>query len=525
MAKEMLINVVEGEECRIAIVEDGTLEELYLERAGTARHVGNIYKGRINNIEPSIQAAFVDIGIPKNGFLHVSDVVPSAYPRRKKEAEETGEKKESRGRRPPIQEIFRAGDEVVVQMTKEGIGTKGPSLTTALSIPGRYLVLMPDLGRLGVSRKIEDEASRRELRELLSSLNPPPHTGFIIRTAGLGRSKRDLQRDLSYLVRLWEVVQSRVQSSKAPSEIFRESDLVMRTLRDVYTPDIETVWVDSETAWRRALEFMKIAMPRHAAAAKLYGDKVPLFHKYGLEEAIERIYDRKVPLEKGGSIVIDQTEAMVTIDVNSGKFRHGRDAEESAHQLNAIAANEIARQIQLRDLGGLILIDFVDMQKAENRRHVERVLRDAFKADKARSEMLHISRFGIIEMTRQRVQPSLERTAYMDCPACKGAGIVKNPESMALEVMRSLKLLMSRDAVATVEVTVHPTVATHINDTKRAALARMESENQKQIGIKSNLEAGVDQATYRCLDARGSEVRSGLPTASPHGESGAPESR
>ena len=523
----MLINVMEGEECRIAIVEDGALEELYVERAGTARHVGNIYKGRINNIEPSIQAAFVEIGMPKNGFLHVSDVVPSAHPRRKK-GPEGGEKKEPRNRRPPIQDIFRPGDEVVVQITKEGIGTKGPSLTTALSIPGRYLVLMPDLGRLGVSRKIEDEGARRQLRELLSSLNPPPHTGFIVRTAGLGRSKRDLQRDLSYLVRLWKVVQSRAQSSKAPAEIFRESDLVMRTLRDIYTPDITTVWVDSEAAWRRAREFMKIAMPRHAGAAKLYSDKVPLFHKYGVEEAIEQIYGRRVPLEKGGNLVIDQTEAMVTIDVNSGRFRHGRDAEESAHQLNVLAAKEIARQIRLRDLGGLILIDFVDMQKAENRRHVERALRDALKGDKARSEMLHISRFGIIEMTRQRVQPSLERTAYMDCPACKGAGIIKNPESMALEVMRSLKLLMSREAIATIEVTVHPTVATHINDTKRAALARMETENHKQIRIKSEPESGVDQATYRCLDARGSEVRSGLPATagdSHQGTSGAPASR
>jgi len=518
MAREMLINVVEGEECRIAVVEGGGLEELYLERASVERHVGNIYKGRVNNVEPTIQAAFVDIGMAKNGFLHVSDVLPSACPRRKKgpeaPAHAEGEAKgEARGRdrrgghRMTIQEIFRPGDEVTVQITKEGIGTKGPSLTTALSIPGRYLVLMPGLGRLGVSRKIEDEATRHQLRDLLAGLHPPEGMGFIVRTAGLGRSKRDLQRDLQYLVRLWKVVQTQAQSAKAPAEIFRESDLVMRTLRDVFTPDIETIWIDSDAVLKRVREFMTIAMPRHVDVARLYTDKVPLFHKYRAEEAIERIYSRTVSLPKGGSLVIDQTEALVAIDVNSGRFRHGRDAEESAHQLNLMAAKEIARQIRLRDLGGLLVIDFVDMNKTENRRHVERVFRDAFKSDKARSQMLHISKFGIIEMTRQRVQPSLERATYMDCPYCKGSGILKHPESLALEVMRHLKLLASHDGVAVIEVALNPQVADHMSNAKRASLARMEAESHKRIHIRTSADAGMDQITYRCLDDRRQEVR------------------
>jgi ribonuclease E len=514
MTKEMLINVVEGEECRIAIVQEGQLEELYLERASVERHVGNIYKGRVNNVEPTIQAAFVDIGMAKNGFLHASDVLPSAYPRRKKGSEgaeadpEAG--KEHRGHRR-IQDVFRPGDEVVVQITKEGLGTKGPSLTTALSIPGRYLVLMPGLGRLGVSRKIEDETTRRQLRDLLAELHPPEGMGFIVRTAGLGRGKRDLQRDLQYLVRLWKVVQARVQSSKAPADIFRESDLVMRTLRDMYTTDIATVWIDSEPVLKRVLEFMKIAMPRSVGAVQFYAEKVPLFHKYHVEEAIDRIYSRVVTLPKGGSIVIDQTEALVAIDVNSGRFRHGRDAEESAHQLNVNAAKEIARQIRLRDLGGLILIDFVDMQKTENRRHVERELRDALAGDKARSQILHISKFGIVEMTRQRVQPSLERSTYTDCPYCKGSGILKHPESVALEVMRHLKLLVSRDQIAVIDVMLHPQVADHINNAKRTTLARMEADTHKRIHVKSNPEASIDHASYRCLDDRGSEVRADLP--------------
>ena len=259
MAMEMLINVVENEECRIAIMRGSELEGLYMERASVQRHVGNIYKGRVNNIEPSIQAAFVDIGMPKNGFLHASDVIPRAFPDRLRK----DKAKKNRRHRQPIQEIFRPGDDVVVQITKEGIGTKGPSLTTALSIPGRYLVLMPHLGRLGVSRKIEKEPDRKQLRDLLADLKPSPDLGFIVRTAGLGRSKREIQRDLNYLARLWEVVKARAKSDKAPAEIFRESDLVLRTLRDVYNPDIQTIWVDSETVLKRVSDFMKIVMPRY----------------------------------------------------------------------------------------------------------------------------------------------------------------------------------------------------------------------------------------------------------------------
>jgi len=505
MTSEMLINVVENEECRIAVVCNGELEELYMERASVQRHVGNIYKGRVNNVEPSIQAAFVDVGMPKNGFLHVSDVIGRAYPSRLRKDKSKGKK---RGRRrDSIQDIFRPGDDVVVQITKEGIGTKGPSLTTALSIPGRYIVLMPHLGRLGVSRKIENEAERRKMREQLASLNPPPDLGFIVRTAGQGRNKRDIRGDLNYLIRLWKVVKSRAKSEKAPAEIFRESDLVLRTLRDVYTPDIQTIWADSEAVLRRARDFMKIVMPRYQKRAKLYEGDVPIFHKYGIEEAIERVYSRTVPLPRGGGLVIDQTEALVAIDVNSGSFRHGRDAEESAHQLNLMAADEIARQIRLRDLGGLLLIDFVDMEKAQNRRHVEKVFRDAFKTDRARSQMARLSKFGIIEMTRQRVQPSLERTTYIDCPHCKGAGIIKSSESMALEVIRHLPLLAGRDRIARITITLHPDVAEYINNQKREALTRFEGSRHIKVALVGDPDSGIDHAAYQCFDDQGRQVR------------------
>jgi len=503
--KEMLINVLEGEECRIAVVSDGQLEQIHLERTSANRHVGNIYKGRVNNIEPSIQAAFVDVGMPKNGFLHVSDILPSAYPKRAHAPEKDAPK--GRKRSLKIQQIYKPGDEIIVQITKEGIGTKGPSLTTALSVPGRYLVLMPGLSRLGVSRKIENDEDRRELRELLASLDPPTGLGLIVRTAGLGRGKRDLKRDLNYLKRLWKAVQARAKTAKAPAEIFRESDLVVRTLRDIYTPDINTIWIDAEPVFRRVRDFMKVAMPRHVGCAKLYDATVPLFHKYKIEQAIEQIYSRIVQLPKGGTLVIDQTEALVTVDVNSGKFRHGKDAEEAAHQLNVIAAKEAVRQIRLRDLGGLILIDFVDMEETENRRHVERTLRQEMKGDRARYRMLRMSKFGIVEMTRQRVQPSLQGTTYMDCPACHGTGIVKNRESLALEVVRHIRLLASRTDVATIEVTVGQRAAEFITNQKRATLAQLESDLHKRIRIVNDPKAPLDNAVYRCLDERGSEVR------------------
>jgi ribonuclease E len=504
MPKEMLINVAEGEECRIAVVQDGHLEGLFLERSGTERHVGNIYKGRVVNVEPSIQAAFVDIGMPRNGFLHVSDICGRAYPKRLRQQLKGNGK--GRRKQRTIQQILRPGDEVVIQITKEGIGTKGSSLTTFLSIPGRYLVLMPGLSRLGVSRKIEDEDKRKKLRELLASLDPPKDLGLIVRTAGQGRGKRDLRRDMNYLTRLWKVVLGRARSAKPPAEIFRESDLVVRTLRDIFTSDVEAIWVDSEAVLKRVQDFLKIAMPRQKGVAKLYEDETPLFHKYRIEEAIEAVFSRTVNLPKGGTLVFDQTEALVAIDVNSGSFRHGKNAEESAKELNLMAAREIARQLRLRDLGGVIVIDFVDMEKAENRRAVEKALREAMKDDRARHRMLRMSQFGIVEMTRQRVQPSLQRAAYTDCPTCKGAGVVKTAASMGLDVMREVQLLAGRDPVHTIEVTVHTSVADYINNNRRETLVGIEQSQEKTVRIAADPASPVDRANYRCLDERGIEV-------------------
>ena len=544
----MLINVAQPEECRIAIVEDSILEELYIERTSQDNYVGNIYKGKVVNLEPSIQAAFVDFGVGRNGFLHISDVEPQYFrqggydPARPIESnggargrrggrgdkengpssgesevadEEGGPPRRQRGRRPgarprvkpPIQDILRRGDEVLVQVIKEGMGTKGPTLSTYISIPGRYLVLMPALGHVGVSRKIEDEELRRKLRDVMLELNPPKGLGFIVRTAGVDRTKKELSRDLAYLLRLWKVIVRRIRKCAAPIDIYEESDMIIRTIRDIFTGDVDTIYIDEASAHDRAKEFLQIVMPRYVQRLKLYEGKEPLFHKYNLDEEISRIHQRKVPLRQGGSIVIDQTEALVAIDVNSGNFRADDSAEETAYQMNLLAAREIARQLRLRDLGGVIVNDFIDMRKEKHRRGVERALRDAVKRDRARTKILRTSPFGLVEMTRQRIRPSLKRSVFTDCPGCMGTGVVKTAESMAIEVVRILILASQQAEIARVTVTVNEAVATYLSNRKRRELARLEDEGQMNVQILGKEMAGPEYLTIVCDDAAGREVK------------------
>ena len=530
MKQEMLINVSQPEECRIAIVEDNVLEELYIERTGADNYVGNIYKGVVVNLEPSIQAAFVDFGVGRNGFLHISDIEPQYFrqggydpdrpiepaSRRRREEDEGGDRPRPRrtfrpGNRPrvkpPIQEILRRGDEVLVQVIKEGIGTKGPTLSTYISIPGRYLVLMPALGRVGVSRKIEDDEIRRRLRDIMLELNPPKGLGFIVRTAGSDRTKKELSRDLAYLLRLWKVIVRRIKKLPSPATIYEESDMIIRTIRDIFTADVDAIYIDEVSAHERAREFLQLVMPRHVGRLQLYEGRDPLFHKYRLEEEIARIHQRQVPLRSGGSIVVDQTEALVAIDVNSGNFRADDNAEETAYQMNLIAAKEIARQIRLRDLGGVIVNDFIDMRKEKHRRGVERALRDAVRRDRARTKILRTSPFGLVEMTRQRIRPSLKRSVYRDCPACRGTGVVKTAESMCIEVMRILILAVQRPEIASINVTVADDVATHLNNRKRRDLARLEEDNRKSLQIIGIKGVSPEHLIVECRDAEGREVR------------------
>ncbi|OHB66912.1 MAG: ribonuclease E [Planctomycetes bacterium RBG_13_63_9] len=542
MKQEMLINVSQPEECRIAIVEEGVLEELYVERAGQDSYVGNIYKGVVVNLEPSIQAAFVDFGVGRNGFLHISDVEPQYFRQGGYEPgklsnsggshhagkgaadssvedeidEEPGDAPpRQRGHRPgarprfkpPIQEIFRRGDQVLVQVIKEGIGTKGPTLSTYISIPGRYLVLMPALGRIGVSRKIEDEDTRRRLRSVMLELNPPKGVGFIVRTAGSDRTKRELSRDMAYLLRLWKVIVRRIRKLDAPVDIYEESDMIIRTIRDIFTSDVDTIYIDEPSAHERAREFLQLVMPRYVNRLQLYDGKGPLFHKYGLDEEIAKMYRREVPLKAGGSIVIDQTEALVAIDVNSGSFRAEDSAEETAYQMNLLAAREIARQIRLRDLGGVVVNDFIDMRKEKHRRGVERALRDAVRRDRARTKILRTSPFGLVEMTRQRIRPSLKRSVFTDCPGCRGAGVVKTPESMAIEVVRLLILAAQRPEIAHVTVTVTREVADYLNNRKRRELNRLEEEGAMTAKILHADGAPPEHLVVECRDAEQREVK------------------
>ncbi len=688
--RDMLINVVEGEEIRIAVVRRGVLEELYMERSSTESHIGNIYKGRVTNVEPSIQAAFIDFGIGKNGFLHISDLHPQYFPKRNQprmqhrrgpqgpaqtargqarsarppvptgtgfppplppestpetspealqemppegaplahetavdapavsigvptlevqqtpvtapaespvaderamtesvarseEAEENeldenesgseavaedaapvegsaatsenrveaegstpveepadfgsaynsefgeedefvddyegegGEvddghmkpmekvgRKTPRRDRPPIQQCLRRGQEVIVQVTKEGIGTKGPTLTSYVSCPGRYLVMMPGMAQLGVSRKIEDLDQRRELKRTLQELNPPRNLGFIIRTAGTDVSKKELQGDLNYLVRMWKVIANRIRTNRAPVELYQESDLVIRTIRDVFNDEIDRIIVDNEQVASRVRDFLSIVDPRSAGMVELYTGTMPLYQKFGVEREIEKINSRRVEIPNGGSLVIDSTEALVAIDVNSGRYREQRDAELTAFNMNKEALKEVVRQLRLRDLGGVIVIDFIDMREERHKREIERLLREEMKNDRAKTKVLRMSLFCMIEMTRQRVRPSLKRSIYMDCPHCHGSALIKTPESVSLDVMRRLAAGVTRMDVARLEVRAYPTVATFLLNRKRKALVELEEKSGKRIGITSDESLAGDQIIIQPHDARGS---------------------
>jgi ribonuclease E len=438
-------------------------------------------------------------------------------PRRADEPARGGRFTRGRGPvKPPIQEIFRRGDEVLVQVIKESIGTKGPTLSTYISIPGRYLVLMPGLNRVGVSRKIVDEGQRRKLREIMHELNPPKGLGFIVRTAGLERTKRELARDLAYLLRLWKVILRRIKKSRAPTPIYQESDMIIRTIRDIFNSEIDTIWIDEPSAFERAQDFLRIVMPRFVGRLKLYDEKVPLFHKYGIEDEIAKIQRRHVPLPEGGSIVIDQTEALVAIDVNSGNFRVEDDAERTAFEMNLRAAKEIARQLRLRDLGGVIVNDFIDMREERHRRGVERAIREAIKRDRARTKVLRMSAFGLIEMTRQRIRPSLKRSIYEDCSHCAGAGVAKTAESMAIDVMRLLALATHRDEIRRISVTVNHNVATYLGNRKRKEIARLESECNMSVQIDFQENAPAELLKIECYDANGNEIRLFPPAAPGH---------
>jgi len=504
----MLINSLTGQECRIVTLNDSVMEELYVERASSASRVGNIYKGRVTNIEPSIQAAFIDFGLYKNGFLHISDLTSEYFPKGKGKSsgsEGVGRKHPHRDR-PPIQDCLKRGQEVVVQMTKEGIGTKGPTMTTYLSIPGRLLVMMPGMKRLGVSRKVEDEDIRAKAKDALSQLDLPADMGFIVRTAGVDRPKREMNRDLNYLLRLWKSTNELIKTAKAPVEIYRESDLVIRTLRDAYSTDIKRIVCDNPEVAVKVRDFLKVATPRTKTKIEVYTGSAGLFHDMGIDEEIDKINARRVELPSGGSLVIDPTEALVAIDVNSGRSRGHNDAEATALNTNLEAARAIGRQLRMRDLGGVIVMDFIDMRNEKNRRAVEKELKDVMKGDRAKNRVLRINSFGILQMTRQRLGPSLKHNYYRNCPHCDGLGMIKSEESQALVAMRLLARAAVNDDVSEINIKCSPQVAHYLANYQRKDILLIEEETKKRIFITADSEMTGDDVQIDCVNARGSKV-------------------
>ncbi|MBY0310526.1 MAG: Rne/Rng family ribonuclease [Phycisphaerales bacterium] len=505
--KQMVINYVPGEECRVAIVENRKLEEFHAERLdGPSNHVGNIYVGKVMNVEPAIQAVFIDFGLEANGFLHISDVHPQYFPGAESDETERVGKKTPRRERPPIQDCFRRGDEVAVQVLKEGVGTKGPTVTSYLSIPGRFLVMMPQMDKVGVSRKVEDEETRRKMRDILDQLDLPEGFGFILRTAGMERTKAELKRDLAYLMRLWKDMEHRWRSGNKPRLLYSESDLLVRALRDLLTSDIDEIVVDNHASLNRAARFLKIVAPRTSTRLVHYTGKSPIFHVTGVEQQIQIIHAREVPLSSGGRLVIDEAEAVVAIDVNSGKSRDARDSETNALQTNLEAADEICRQLRLRDLGGVIVNDFIDMRSSKNRRDLETRMRENLKKDRARWTIAPVSEFGILEMTRQRMRASHESQHFVDCPTCRGRGLVQRPDSVAGDALREMAALVDHPDVHRVELVVHPRIAGELLSTSRRALGRIERSSGKHVDVRVSEAINVDRVTFYAYDERGADL-------------------
>ncbi len=685
--KRMLINAIDPEESRIASVKDGVLQELHVEIANREAYLGNIYKGRVVNIEPSIGAAFVSFGGTTNGFLHASDVLPDyarddfsladvlegrarasgedgpdvvravledsdddeddpGEPVAKKasaagveeqgaesededsdedsdsdsherldaeldggdepsdgglghavgepqqeerghgaedlededeahgdradvstdadddprddagqghevgeplqavqaaeagasgegatgtEAEplpdaaasgtrgrgRRGQAAEHRARRPrlPIDRLLRKGQEVIVQITKEGIGNKGPTLTTYVSLPGRCLVLMPSLPKCGVSRKIEGHKERRRLKRIVHELDTIGNggVGFIVRTAGTGKTKEDIERDRDYLQRIWEFVGQRTKVTRAPALLYQESDLVLKAMRDLFTPDIEEVVVDSKDVHMRIKDFADKLMPHMSQRIRLHEGHTPLFHSFGIEPEVEKLYQPRVEIGNGAYIVVEQTEALVSIDVNSGKFKPGSDLEETAFRTNTQAIPEIVRQLRLRDLGGLIIIDFIDMNAEKHRRGVERKVVESLKGDRARIKVGRISRFGLMELTRQRVGPGLKRTVFTHCSHCNATGLVRTVQSKALAVLRDVRALVSLKGFSILHVYVASAVNDYLVNYKRRPILDLEDAVGKKVVFRAEPTYPVDAVHYRFLTGDRQEAKVAVP--------------
>ncbi|MCY7389216.1 MAG: Rne/Rng family ribonuclease, partial [Burkholderiales bacterium] len=474
--KRMLFNATQAEELRVAIVDGQKLVDLDIEHVGQEQRKSNIYKAKVTRVEPSLEAVFVDYGAERHGFLPFKELT------REYVQGEDGE-----GTRGKIAQNLRVGQELLVQVEKDERGNKGAALTTYVSLAGRYLVLMPNNPRGGgVSRRVEGE-ERAELRETLDQLTVPEGMSVIARTAGIGRSAEELQWDLGYLMQLWEAIDGAAKDVKAPELIYLESSLVVRAIRDLFQPDVGEILIDTPEIFEQAQSFMSTVMPANVHKVKLYHDDVPLFSRFQIEHQIETAYRRDVTLPSGGAIVIDHTEALVSIDVNSARATKGHDIEETAFRTNCEAADEIARQLRLRDLGGLVVIDFIDMESTKNQREVENRLRDALRYDRARVQTGKISRFGLLELSRQRLQPALSESSYIPCPRCHGLGHIRDTASSALHILRIIQDEAMKEGTGAVHAQVPVDVATFLLNEKRQDIHKMEMRFKVNVLLIPNI--------------------------------------
>jgi len=483
-------------ETRLAVQDGNLLTELYVERSDRRSIVGNIYKGIVTNVLPGMQAAFVDIGLSKDAFLYAGDYTanlgveehaPDAVPDAEDETADVdvgdAEPEPRREAMAPIEEMLRKGQEVLVQVSKEPLGTKGARVTSFVSIPGRYIVYMPQARHVGVSRRIHDDAERDRLRGIVKDLPPPPG-GFIVRTVAEGKGEEDLVADIQFLSRLWGQVQSRFELAKAPSLLHEEMDVTFRVVRDLFSPEVDEFLVDSETAYEKCLQFATSLVPQLAPRVKRWDKEAPIFEATGIEREIDKALRRRVWLKSGGYIVIDHTEALVAIDVNTGKYVGKRDLEETILKINLEAVTEVVRQIRLRDLGGIIIIDFIDMERSEHRDQVFKALKKVLADDKARTNVLEISELGLVEMTRKRVRQSLQSLFCAPCPTCKGSGVVKSDATLAAEIFRKIQAGTGegngRDAV----IRVHPEMAHHLESSQREGIERLETLLGRKVSVQ-----------------------------------------
>ena len=478
MPKKMLINALHAEEARVAIVEDGRLMDLGIEIAGREQTRGNVYKGVVVRVEPGLQAAFIDIGLKKLGFLQMGELHPEFWQWR------DDVPVEGRNRRPRIQEVLRRGQELLVQVEKGERDMKGAAVTSYLSLPGRYMVLMPGSDSAGVSRKVEAEGERKKLKEMAAELHIPEGIGYIIRTEALGKKQAELAKDFNYLLKLNESIREAAARVKGPALIYQESDLIIRTIRDYFTAEIDEVLVDSVEVFEQARTFFKEVMPRMAGRVKLHQEKRPIFSRYQLEEQIDQIYEKKVLLKSGGSLVIEPAEALVSIDVNSGKSTGERGVEDTAYKTNMEAAEEAARQLRLRDLGGLIVIDFIDMRDRKHNADVEKTLKHALKSDKARVTVGKISQFGLLEMSRQRIRQTANEAVYLECPHCEGRGRIKSVEAMAVSFLRKVHGAAAKGTIGEVRGGLPLEVAYYLLNRKKKDLARIEADYDIEVTLK-----------------------------------------